>query len=407
MSDTSASSVSRPAGLMRRRQTAGHHKVTSIELFFDLVFVYAVTQLSHTLLHRLDATGALQVLLLFLAVWWVWVFTSWVTNWLDPERPAVRLLLLAMMLAGLLLSTALPEAFGEHGLLFAVTYVFMQVGRTLFTLWALGDAAPANTRNFRRILLWLSVSGVLWLTGGWHDGPLRAACWVAALMVEYLGPAVGFRVPGMGRSTTADWDVEGGHLAERCSLFVIIALGESVLATGSSFAEAGWNAATVQAFVGGFIGSVAMWWIYFDLGAERGSRSIRRSTDPGRQARVAYTYLHLLIVAGIIVAAVADDLALGHPHAVPAAGAFAVLLGGPGLYLLGNALFKQTVNSTYFPLSHMVGLALLGLLALLAQKLTVADVFMATTAVLVLVAAWESASLRSVRRELASDEPHA
>lgn len=105
--------------LLRPRSSEGQSKVTNIELFFDLVFVYAVTQLSHTLLHQLNLLGALQVLLLFLAVWWVWIFTGWVTNWLDPERPVVRLALLALMLAGLLLSIALPQAFGEHGMLFA------------------------------------------------------------------------------------------------------------------------------------------------------------------------------------------------------------------------------------------------------------------------------------------------
>jgi len=406
MNDVPPTRDIRRAGLLRRRHPAAHHKVTNIELFFDLVFVYAVTQLSHALLRQLDAVGAARVLLLFLAVWWVWVFTSWVTNWLDPERPAVRLSLLSLMLAGLLLSIALPEAFGDHGRLFAGAYVFMQVGRTLFMLWALGDATPANTRNFQRILVWLSLSGVLWLIGGWHEGHVRVGCWVVALAIEYLGPATGFRVPGMGRSSTADWDVEGGHLAERCSLFVIIALGESVLATGSSFAEAGWNAATAWAFVGGFIGSVAMWWIYFDLGAERGSQAIRQSADPGRQARMAYTYLHLLIVAGVIVGAVADDLALGHPHAVPTAVAYAVMLAGPGLYLLGNALFKQIVNDTRFPLSHLAGLGVLGLLALFAQAMPILSLSLMTTAVLVLVAAWESASLRSVRHALADGEPH-
>ena len=388
------------ASLLRTRSTAGTSKVTNIELFFDLVFVYAVTQLSHTLLHGLNLLGALQVLLLFLAVWWVWVFTSWVTNWLDPERPVVRLALLTLMLAGLLLSIALPEAFGRRGLLFAGAYVFMQVGRTLFTLWALGDAAPANTRNFQRITLWLVTSGVLWLAGGWQDGPLRWWLWVVALSLEYMGPALAFPVPGMGRSSTADWNVDGGHLAERCSQFVLIALGESVLVTGSSFADTLWQSRTLLAFVSAFIGSVAMWWIYFDLGAERGSRAIRRSADPGRTARVAYTYLHLLIVAGIIVCAVADELTLHDPQQLSDQISGAVLLGGPMLYLLGNAWFKKTVNGTHLPLSHLIGLALLTALALTVGRWSIAPLGIATTAVLVLVAIWEMCSLRTLRQAL-------
>lgn len=403
MSTSPSADPARPArrSLLRSR-TAGAVKVTNIELFFDLVFVYAVTQLSHTLLHGLNVVGALQVLLLFLAVWWVWVFTSWVTNWLDPERPLVRLLLLALMLAGLLLSMALPEAFGERGLLFAGAYVFMQVGRTLFVLWALGDDAPANTRNFQRIAVWLAVSGALWLLGGWLDGKERALLWVAALALEYIGPALAFAVPGLGRSSTADWDIDGGHLAERCSLFVIIALGESVLVTGSSFADTDWQPQAVLAFVSAFVGSVAMWWIYFDLGAERGSRAIRHAADPGRTARAAYTYLHLLIVAGIIVGAVADELTLRDAQQRVGAISGAVLLGGPMLYLTGNAWFKKTVNDTHLPLSHLVGLGLLAVLAavLIRQPPSVFVLGLASSSILVLVAVWETVSLRHLRRRL-------
>jgi low temperature requirement protein LtrA len=408
VSISSSTSHSRPAriSLLRSRGVGSHGKVTNIELFFDLVFVYAVTQLSHTLLHGLNAIGTLQVLLLFLAVWWVWVFTSWVTNWLDPERPIVRLLLLILMLAGLLLSIALPEAFGSRGLLFAGAYVFMQVGRTLFVLWALGNAAPANTRNFQRITVWLVISGVLWLLGGWLDGQWRWSLWIAALMLEYAGPALAFYVPGMGRSSTTDWDIDGGHMAERCSQFVIIALGESVLVTGSSFADTLVQPQAVLAFVSAFVGSVAMWWIYFDLGAERGSRAIRKSTDPGRTARVAYTYLHLLIVAGIIVSAVADELTLHEPAQQVGMVEGAVLLGGPALYLLGNAWFKKTVNDTNLPLSHLLGLVLLALLTLILGHWSVALLGMAATAVLLLVALWEMCSLRSVRQALNEPDSH-
>ena len=391
--------------LLRERGEHQESKVTNIELFFDLVFVYAVTQLSHALLHQLNLIGALQVLLLFLAVWWVWIFTGWVTNWLDPERPLVRLALLILMLAGLFLSIAIPDAFGERGRLFAGSYVFMQVGRTLFMLWAIGDAAPANTRNFQRIAVWLMASGVLWLLGGWLDGQTRVLLWVAALLLEYLGPAMTFRVPGLGRSSTADWNVEGGHLAERCSQFVIIALGESVLVTGSSYAETFRGSSALFAFISAFIGSVAMWWIYFDLGAERGSRSIRQSDDPGRTARVAYTYLHLLIVAGIIVSAVADELTLRQPQQNTDVITAAALLGGPALYLLGNALFKKTVNRTNMPLSHLVGLVLLGVLALTFNRWPIGALGVTTTVVLLVVAIWEMRSLRHVR-ELMEERSH-
>ncbi len=391
--------VSSPS-LLRLRQAGAHGKVTNIELFFDLVFVYAVTQLSHTLLRDLSMLGALHVLLLFLAVWWVWIFTGWITNWLDPERLAVRLLLLALMFAGLLLSTALPQAFDGHGLMFAGAYVFMQVGRTCFMLWALRDSPLAARRNFDRIAIWLVISGVLWICGGLISGEARLACWAVALAIEYLGPATFFYVPGLGRSSTSEWDVEGGHMAERCSLFVIIALGESVVVTGSSFADGARTLDAWMAFVFAFVGCVAMWWIYFDIGAERGNRSIRESADPGRTARLGYTYLHLLIVAGIVVGAVGDELSVSHPHIIASVPQVAVLIGGPVLYLLGNALFKMTVNDTHFPLSHLIGVALLLALLWPATKLSVLSLAALATLLLVVVAAWETMSLHNLRREL-------
>jgi low temperature requirement protein LtrA len=404
MSEVPQAAESHPPSLLRPRQAGVHGKVTNIELFFDLVFVYAVTQLSHTLLRDLSVLGGLHVLLLFLAVWWVWIFTGWITNWLDPERLAVRLLMLVLMFAGLLLSTSLPQAFGGRALMFAGAYTFMQVGRSLFMVWALRHSPVAARRNFYRITSWLAASGVLWVTGALMDGQTRFALWAVAMAIEYMGPAAFFYVPGLGRSTTSEWDVEGGHFAERCSMFVIIALGESVVVTGSSFSDSARTADAWFAFTAAFVGCVAMWWIYFDLAAERGNRAMRQSSDPGREARLGYTYLHLPIVAGIVVSAVGDELSLSHPHATVDMAQAAVLIGGPALYLLGNALFKQTINHTRFPLSHMAGLLLLAALLLPALSMSVLWLAVSTTAVLVVVAKWETFALRHLRRELYESE---
>jgi len=205
-----------------------------------------------------------------------------------------------------------------------------------------------------------------------------------------------FWVPGLGRSSTADWNVEGGHLAERCALFVIIALGESLLVTGATFAALDWNAVAVAGLVVALVGSVAMWWVYFDTGAERASRRIRHSTDPGRQARTAYTYLHAPIVGGVIVGAVGDELLLSHPEHLTGAG-IAALIGGPALYLAGNALFKWVTNDRRAPpLSHGAGLALLLALLPVALGHYVSALALGALAsgVLVMVAAWETAALR-------------
>jgi low temperature requirement protein LtrA len=387
--------MSTPRNLLRQR---GHEeaRVGMVELFFDLVFVFAVTQLSHSLLAHLNAAGAVQAGLLLLAVWWVWIYTSWFTNFLDPERIPVRTCLFVMMLAGLLLSSSIPDAFGVRGLVFAVAYASMQVGRTLFYLWAIRGSQVAMVRNFQRILVWLVLSAVFWIGGGIAAPEQRFAWWLAALVVDFISPLVYFWVPGLGRSSIADWTVDGGHLAERCALFVIIALGESLLVTGATFAALAWDRVAIAAFLVALIGSIAMWWVYFDTGAERASRRIRHSTRPGLQARSAYTYLHALIVAGVIVGAVSDELLLSHPDHL-SSGSAAAILGGPALYLLGNALFKWVTNDRRSPpLSHMIGLTLLAALVPVAFAHLASALLLGALAngALVVVAAWESIALR-------------
>jgi low temperature requirement protein LtrA len=379
-------------GLLRIRGAEEKNKVTFVELFFDLVFVFAVTQLSHSLLEHFTVLGAIETTLLLMAVWWVWIYTSWATNWLDPDKTAVRLMLFALMLAGLVLSTSIPSAFGSRGLAFAGAYVFMQVGRCLFALWAL-RSSPGNYRNFQRITAWLALAGVFWLAGAFTDGSARLTLWVAALSIEYLSPALGFWTPGLGRSTTADWDIEGSHMAERCGLFIIIALGESVLVTGAKFASLEWTLPTVAAFAVAFLGSVAMWWIYFNVGAETASRRIAGSQDPGRLGRLAYTYMHLPLVAGIIVAAVGDELLLAHPTGPSDARMAGAMLGGAALYLAGNLMFKRA-TAPRPALSHIVGLMLLAVLAPFSLGLGALGLGAATMLVLVVVALWETLSLR-------------
>ena len=384
-----------PPKLLRTRGGHDGSRVSMVELFFDLVFVFAVTQLSHTLLARLDPGGAAEITLLLVAVWWVWIYTTWVTNWLDPERIAVRTCLLALMLAGLVLSSSIPEAFAQHGLAFACAYASMQVGRTLFFLWAV-RAGPVHLRaNFHRILVWFLLSALFWIGGGLAADGARFTLWAAALLLESIAPLVYFYVPGLGRSSTADWDVDPHHLAERCALFVIIALGESLLVTGATFSDLPWSGATLIGFASAFLGSVAMWWIYFDTGARRATDHFTHSGDPGRVGRSAYTYLHLPIVAGIIVCAVADELVLTHPEHASDAGLGAIL-GGPALYLIGNALFKWVTNVRRAPpLSHMAGLLLLLVLAPFAflHMFSALGLGVVTTAVMVLVAAWETAAV--------------
>jgi low temperature requirement protein LtrA len=384
--------LQKSASLLRSRDHRAH--VTNVELFFDLVFVFAVTQLSHTLLEHMNLAGALQTLFLLLAVWWVWMYTCWFTNWIDPDRPTVRMLMFLLMLAGMMMSAAIPHAFAQQGLMFAIGYSCIQVVRTLFIVVAARGRDVIIHLNFLRILTWLLVSAVIWIAGGLMSGAERTLAWVAALSLEILGPFAGYHVPGLGRSTTSDWKVDGAHMAERCSLFVIIALGESILVTGATAASLPATTASVCAFLVAFVGSVAMWWIYFHIGAERGSRQIAGSADPGRMARAVYTYFHIPIVAGIVVCAVADEITIAHPDGRVEPASAIALLGGPALYLVGNVFFKRA-SAKYYPLSHLAGLGMLAVLAAFALRMDPLLLGAATTLVLITVAWWETRSFRS------------
>jgi low temperature requirement protein LtrA len=372
-------------GLIRVRAAGdARQRVTNIELFFDLVFVFAVTQLSHFLLGHRTFAGAVQAALLLAMVWLLWAYTAWLTNWFDPEKIPVRLLLLALMLVSLILSAALPDAFRSSGLLVGAAYAVMQVGRSVFAVWALRGQHPGSARralalNFQRILIWCCVSGALALAGGLAPGALaRALLWLAAVSVDLLGGVVGFYTPGLGRATTREWDIEGGHFAERCQAFILIALGESILVSGATFAgllagplarPGAGHAASVLAFLVAFCGSAALWWLYFDRSADESARLIAASADPGRLGRSAYHLIHPIMVGGIIASAAADDLVLAEPSAVGVAATSWLILGGTALYIAGHLAFKLTVWRTV-SVPRAAALAVLGLLGLAAPHVT-------------------------------------
>jgi low temperature requirement protein LtrA len=339
-----------------RNHGGGHAPVSFLELFFDLVFVFAITQLSHFLKDHLTALGFAQSLVLFLAVWWAWMYTTWATNWADPERFEVRVMLLVLMALSLLMAVALPYGFSKYAALFALSYVAMQIGRTVFMATILHRENRSNSRNMVRIAIWFCASAVLWLIGVIRPEEERLGWWLAAVGLEYLGPLALFRVPFYGRSSPADWDISGSHMAERCGLFIIIALGEGIIITGAAFADADKGTGPTLAFCLAFLSSVLMWWLYFDLGQKRGSDLISEHEDVGRMARNAYTYLHMPIVLGIVIFAVADAKLLDNWDQ-PADGKLAlVMCGGATLFLTGLGLFKRNSNPMgNFPLSHGIG----------------------------------------------------
>jgi len=372
----------RPRSLLQDR--SGEQRVTNIELFFDLVYVFAVTQLSHHLLATPDAAGALQAALLLALVWWAWVYTTWATNWLDARRIPVRLMLIALMLVSLVLSAALPGAFGSRGLVVAGAYVLMQVGRSAFV--AIAGRGQRVGKIFVRITLWSVASGCVWVAGAFVGGHARELVWFAALGVDLLGDKTGFYVPGMGATTSREWTIAGGHFAERCQAFIIIALGESIVVIGQALSvRPDVSAPAVAAFVTAFAGSVALWWIYFDRSAEDGARVIAESPDPGRLANSAYHLIHPVMVAGIIVAAAADQEVLAQPAAVGRAATSWMVVGGAALFLAGHVLFKRVIWGV-ISWPRVAAIAVLLLLLLLAPHVTALALNIVVVLVLVAVA---------------------
>lgn len=376
-----------------RNHAGGPAAVSYLELFFDLVYVFAITQISHLIIGEMNWQGLAEAAVTFAAVWWAWIYTAWFANWADPERVPVRIALLLVMLASMLLAVALPHAFDGGGRLFAFSYVAIQVGRSLFLAWIMSRAEGESGLNMLRVGLWFAASGLLWIGGAlFAEGPDRLGWWFAALAIEYAGPFSLFYVPFLGRSTVREWTISGHHMAERAALFIIIALGEGIVVTGGTFADHEITPDTTAAFLIAFAGSVMMWWVYFDVGAKRGAELIAHHAEPGRVARNAYTYLHMPIVAAIIAGAVSDELLLAHPHGHADKPLIAFLCGGTALYLLGVGFFKRVASPIgRFPLSHRVGLGLLAPLALWAWLVEVPALSLGvlTVAVMFVVAIWE------------------
>lgn len=340
------------------RKHTGTRGETNIEVFFDLVYAFAITQLSSRfLLDHLSIEGALQAVLLLAMIWLGWSYTMWLTNWLDPGHISVRLLLLALMLTSLAFSSGIPDAFGARGLAVGGAYAAMQIGRSVFAVAALrGDKLQ---RNFERILAWCVVSGTLAIIGGLQHGLAREVLWLLAVSVDMAGSATGFFVPGLGRSTTKDWSIDGQHIAERCQSFVLIAIGESIVVIGAGLAS-GPNIGLreLAAIVVAFAGSVGLWWVYFDRSAEVAQSVIARHPNPGSLGRSAYHSIHPIMIGGIVAIAAGDHAIVSHPDSSAGVATALMLAGGSALFLAGHALFKVTVwNVT--PWSRVVAIAVL------------------------------------------------
>lgn len=313
---------------------------TFLSLFFDLAYVYALIRLSATLLEHLTWLGALQTLILMLGMWWIWSFTAWATDKYDPKQPKVLALVIGTMFASLIMSTALPYAFTTYGLVLAIGYVGVQVGRTLYVLLALPGGRLRQ--HAARVLFWFAVSAVFWIAGGFVHGLNRTGLWAVAVALDYGVARLNYPTPGLGRSIAADWTISADNLAERYRQILICSAGEVILVSGQTLTRVGFGRTHIIGFVIAFAATVLLWRAYFHLAGRSLGEAVASAKNPGRVAS-AVSYTHLLMVSGVIATSAGAELVIARPVEHAPLSWTLVILGGPALFLAGRALFEKPV----------------------------------------------------------------
>ena len=358
--------------MVTRARIRSGEQVSALELFFDLVFVFAITQVTALMAADAGWQGLAQGLLVLAVVWWTWAGYAWLTNTMDPEDGLVRLTIFGAMGAMLLVSLAVPHAFGDDALLFAVAYLLVRAAHIV--VYSLADRTDAELRRAVTTLVPGTLVGTtLLVLASTQDGWRQGLFWALAVVFDYAGPAL-FGVRG--------WHMSPAHFAERHALVIIIALGESIVALGIGAEGVPLGPGVVTAALLGITVACALWWAYFDVVALVAERRLREAVGEAqlRMARDSYSYLHLPMVAGIVLLAFGAKKTLAHVDEplklVPTVG----LCGGAALYLLAHVAFRlRNVGSlnrqrvvasalllALIPLSVAVGLPALGTLALTA-----------------------------------------
>ncbi len=335
------------------REHADEHRVTPLELFFDLVFVFAITQVTGLVADDPTWGGVLRGMLVLAALWWAWSLYAWLTSTLDVDEGGVRLAMLASMTAMLGVGLAVPGAFADDAVLFAVAYLLVRLLHLVLSAVVARDD-PARRGVLLRFAPTATLAASLLLLAGFLEGDARVAVWAVALTIDYLGPTV----IGMGRG----WQVAPAHFAERHGLIIIVALGESIIAIGVG-AGLKLNAGVLAAAALGIITVSALWWLYFDVAAIFARRRLKQASgiERARLARDAYTYLHPPMVAGIVLFAFGVETTLHQLDEALKTVSAVALCGGGALYLLAHVGFLHRTTSRIFRRRTLGAIALLAL----------------------------------------------
>jgi low temperature requirement protein LtrA len=373
---------------MGDRQAERGERVTPLELFFDLVVVFAITQVTSFLAHSPTWGGLLRALLLLGMIWWAWSAYAWLTNTLDPEEGAVRLAVLAAVAAMLLVSLAAPGAFGHDGVTFGIAYfVVRMLHLVLYAIAGRGDRDLF--RAVVRIVPPATLAPALLVVAGFLHGSGQVALWVAALAIDYLGPVVGHM---------RGWRVSPEHFVERFGLIIIIALGESIVAIGVGGAGRPLDAGVIAAALLGITVAACLWWSYFDWVVYVAQARLAEATGARRAAlaRDVYSYLHLPMVGGIVLFAFGLKATLGHVGGslgnVPALG----LVGGIALYLLAHVALRLRIGGGLGRGRPVAIVVLLGLL-ILAKEVSALTALALVAAVCISLIVYEAVRHRESR----------
>ncbi len=385
------------AAAVERQQHVGF-----VELFFDVVFVFAFTRFSERLVENFTLLNTWATLVLMLAMWWLWYRTVWTTNRYDPDRPAIQLMVIVTMLGSLLMSVAVPAAaLTERGAVFAWVFVAVQVLRQLWLLRLGGEDGYSRLVNIR-ILFWSAMSAVPWIAGTFaRDGP-RLALWTAAILIDYGGGILDFPTPRLGRAGLRSEPIAEEHLTERCRQLLIIALGEAVLASGIQFSPYGFQRDRTVALLVSFFITVLLWQLYHYRAGALLRAAIASAAAPARIGELA-AYAHLVMVIGVSLSAVGDTLIIAHPAGHTAWTSVAVIFGGPALFLVGRSMLDYVVFSRV-SWSRPIGVLLLAAISPAALRQPPVVVAMVAAVVLATIALSNVAAWRLVPRALAP--PH-
>jgi low temperature requirement protein LtrA len=314
-------------------------RASYLELFFDLAFVLALTQLTGSLAHNLNLAGAFHTLLLLAALWWVWVITAWFTDWFDPDARPVQGIIGLKMFCGLLMAAAVPHAFGAYAVVFAAAYVAAHLGRGLVLLRAL-RGHPLQRRT-ARTAFWFIITAVLWIAGAVIP-PVQLLLWTVAVIVDYAIAWLGWPTPKLGRTTHDDLRAAGGHLSERLQQIFIISVGDLVLVAGLSYSEAGLGWVQTAAFALSFGNAALIALIYYVPAGRRLGPAIDKSEYPASLGQEA-AYLHLLLIAGTIASAVGTELIIANAGQQAGLPIVVVTVAGTALFLIGRLLLSVVI----------------------------------------------------------------